>query len=179
MSDAVIKLADLVAQSAPKAPAAAAFVLSDEERHDIEHALTHYPDGRAASIDALKAVQKRRGWVPDEAIAPLAALIGISAAELEGVATFYSLIFRQPVGRHVIKVCDSISCFLTGYDDIKLALGQKLGIGYGQTTPDHRFTLLPICCLGACDKGPTLMIDDDLHGNLTPEGLDHVLDQYR
>lgn len=178
-SESVIKLADLVAQSAPKAPAAAAFVLSDEERHDIEHALTHYPDGRAASIDALKAVQQRRGWVPDEAIAPLAAMIGISAAELEGVATFYSLIFRQPVGRHVIKVCDSISCFLTGYDEIKTALEQKLGIRYGQTTPDHRYTLLPICCLGACDKGPTLMINDDLHGDLTPASLDGILANYR
>lgn len=178
-SDSVIKLADLVAQSAPKAPAAAAFVLSDEERHDIEHALTHYPDGRAASIDALKAVQKRRGWVPDEALAPVAELIGITPAELEGVATFYSLIFRQPVGRHVIKVCDSISCFLTGYDDLRAALERKLGIRYGQTTPDHRFTLLPICCLGACDKGPTMMIDDDLHGDLTPEALDRILDGYQ
>lgn len=173
----VIKLADLVAGKAA-APAPAPFVLSDEERHDVEHALTHYPDGRAASIDALKAVQKRRGWVPDGALAPLAEMIGISAAELEGVATFYSLIFRQPVGRHVIKVCDSISCFLTGYDEIKLALEHKLGIRYGQTTADQRFTLLPICCLGACDKGPTLMIDDDLHGDLSVEGLDQILGKY-
>ncbi len=171
----VIKLADLLAQ--PSA-AGAPFALSDEERHDIEHALSHYPDGRAASIDALKAVQKRRGWVPDEAIAPLAAMIGISAADLEGVATFYSLIFRQPVGRHVIKVCDSISCFLTGYEDVLRALEQKLGIRYGQTTADRRYTLLPICCLGACDKGPTLMIDDDLHGDLSPESLDRILEAY-
>jgi NADH-quinone oxidoreductase subunit E len=178
VQETVIKLADLLSKPAPVKPAMAAFVLSDEERHDIEHALTHYPDGRAASIDALKAVQKRRGWVPDEAIAPLAAMIGITAADLEGVATFYNLIFRQPVGRHVIKVCDSISCFLTGYDEIKVALEQKLGIGYGETTPDDRFTLLPICCLGACDKGPTLMIDDDLHVELTPQSLDRILGSY-
>src|SRR3546814_8579696 len=81
-------------------------------------------------------------------------MLGIGGAELEGVATFYNLIFRKPVGRHVIKVCDSISCFLTGYEDIKVSLEKTLGIGYGQTTTDSRFTLLPICCLGACDNGP-------------------------
>ena len=175
-NDRVIKLAELTGTL----PAAhAPFVLSDVERHEIEHELEHFPDGRAAGIEALKIVQKHRGWVPDGAIAPLAEILKISAADLEGVATFYSLIFRKPVGRHVIKVCDSISCYLTGYEDIQRALEKTLGIGYGQTTPDNRFTLLPICCLGACDKGPTLMIDDDLHGDLTPQGVAKLLENYK
>ena len=169
MSD-VIKLADL------KQPA---FTLSDEERHEIEHELTHYPYGRAASIEALKIVQKHRGWVPDGAIPEIAKVIGIPAAELDGVATFYSLIFRQPVGRHVIKLCDSLSCHLTGYDEVKLAIEKKLGIGYGQTTADRRFTLLPICCLGACDKGPVLMIDDDTHGDVAVANIDKMLEAYQ
>lgn len=167
---AVMKLADL--------PKAQGFALSDDERHDIEHALTHYPDGRAASIDALKAVQKRRGWVPDEAIPEIAAAIGITAAELEGVATFYSLIFRRPVGRHVIKVCDSISCHLTGYDELRDELVKQLGIQYGQTTQDNRFTLLPICCLGACDRGATMMIDDDLFGPVEPADVKAILEKF-
>jgi NADH-quinone oxidoreductase subunit E len=166
-----VKLSDL--------PKAQPFALTETERHEIEHELEHYPDGRAASIGALKIVQQHRGWVPDEAIAPIAQMIGISAAELEGVATFYSLIFRRPVGRHVVKVCDSISCFLTGYDEIKTSLEKNLGIGMGQTTTDNRFTLLPICCLGACDKGPTMMIDDDLHGDLTPQGISKRLEAYK
>jgi NADH-quinone oxidoreductase subunit E len=166
----IVKLSDL--------PKAQPFALNEKERHEIQHELAHYPDGRAASIGALKVVQRHRGWVPDEAIAPIAGMIGVSAAELEGVATFYSLIFRRPVGRHVIKVCDSISCFLTGYNEIKAALEKNLGIGFGQTTPDNRFTLLPICCLGACDKGPTLMVDDDLHGDLTPQGISQLLEKY-
>ncbi|AXQ28838.1 NADH-quinone oxidoreductase subunit NuoE [Solimonas sp. K1W22B-7] len=169
MTDKVIKLADLNKT---------AFVLSDEERHEVEHALTHYPDGRAASIDALKAVQKHRGWVPDEAIPVLAEAIGISAADLEGVATFYSLIFRRPVGRHVIKVCDSISCHLTGYDELRGELVKQLGINYGQTTKDGRYTLLPICCLGACDRGATMMIDDDLHGPVEPKDVAGILGTY-
>ena len=171
---AAIKLADLHHAVAPAQP----FVLSHEERHAIEHALTHYPDGRAASIDALKAVQTHRGWVPDEAIAPVAEAIGITAAELEGVATFYSLIFRRPVGRHVVKVCDSISCHLTGYEELRNELMNQLGIRYGQTTADNRYTLLPICCLGACDRGPTLMIDDDLHGPVAPTDVATILGGY-
>ena len=106
-------------------------------------------------------------------------MIGITAAEVEGVATFYSLIYRRPVGRNVIKVCDSISCFLTGYDEVKASLEKNLGIGMGQTTSDNRFTLLPICCLGACDKGPTMMINDDLHGDLTPQGIAALLETYK
>lgn len=171
MSEQVLKLADL--------PSAQPFELTDEERHEIEHEMHHYPDSRAASIGALKIVQAKRGWVPDAAIPQIAKMIGTDAADLEGVATFYSLIFRQPVGRHVIKVCDSISCHLTGYDEVKDAIGKKLGIRYGQTTKDQRFTFLPICCLGACDRGPTMMIDDDLYGDVDPAGIDAILGKYK
>ncbi len=155
-----------------------AFELHPDDRAEIEHDMTHYADPRAASIDALKVVQKRHGWVPDGAIYAIADVLGIPATDVEGVATFYNMIFRQPVGRHVITVCDSISCFLTGSDDVIGALKRKLGIELGQTTPDNRFTLLPICCLGACDKGPVLMIDRDTHGNITVDGLDKLLEQY-
>lgn len=172
MTAPIIKLADL-------AKAAPPYVLSEAERHEIEHALHHYPDSRAASIDALKVVQKRHGYVPDAAIPVIAEAIGISAADLEGVATFYSLIFRSPVGRNVIKVCDSISCFLTGYDELKAELSKQTGLQYGQTTADKRFTLLPICCLGACDRGPTLMINDDLHGPIEPADVATLLGQYK
>lgn len=177
-TDNIIKLADLPRAAASTAVKAPPFVLSDHEKHEIEHELSHYPDGRAASIGALKIVQQHRGWVPDDAIPVIADAIGISAADLEGVATFYSLIFRRPVGRHVIKICDSISCFLTGYAEVKTALEHKLGVRFGETTKDERFTLLPICCLGACDRGPTLMIDDDLHGNVTPQNIGQILEAY-
>lgn len=172
--DNVIKLADL--KTSPSS--VLSFVLTEQEKHEIEHEVAHYPDSRAASIGALKVVQQHRGWVPDEAIPQIAKLIGMGAAELEGVATFYSLIFRKPVGRHVIKVCDSIACHLTGYDELKAALEQKLGIRYGQTTPDNRYTLIPICCLGNCDHGPTMMIDDDTHGDVAPRDLDALLERY-
>lgn len=154
------------------------YVLAEEDRAEIEHHLEHYDDARAASIDALKVIQRRHGWVPDGAIQPVADLLGISAPDLEGVATFYSLIFRRPVGRNVIKICDSIACHLTDYQAIQQATETQLGIGPGQTTADNRFTLLPICCLGACDRAPVLMINDDTHFNVTVEQLPALLEKY-
>ena len=137
------------------------FTLSAGELAAIHHEMGHYEDPRAASIEALATV------------------LGISAADIEGVATFYNMIFRQPVGRHVIKVCDSIACFLTGQEALKQAIVAHTGIGYGATTTDERFTLLPVCCLGNCDKGPTLMIDDDTHGPVAPEQVPALLERYR
>lgn len=155
------------------------YQLSADERHEIEHEISHFEDPRAASIEALKIVQKRNGWVPDGAIHAIAEVLGIPAPDVEGVATFYNLIFRRPVGRHVIKVCDSIGCFLTGYEDLRDELCRKLDIALGETTPDNRFTLLPIVCLGNCDKGPTLMIDDDTHGPVQLDQVDVLLEPYK
>jgi NADH-quinone oxidoreductase subunit E len=116
--------------------------------------------------------------VPDGAIPAIAAALGIPASDVEGVATFYNLIFRRPVGRHVIKICDSVACFLTGYDEVKDAFCKHLRVSLGQTTADGRFTLLPICCLGACDKGPVLMIDEDTHGAVAPDAVGQLLERY-
>jgi len=102
----------------------------------------------------------------------------MSPAELDSVATFYNLIFRRPVGRHVILVCDSISCWVMGYEGIRDRLFDKLSIKYGQTTEDGRFTILPNCCLGTCDRAPALMIDNDLYRDLTVEQLDEILEKY-
>jgi NADH-quinone oxidoreductase subunit E len=98
--------------------------------------------------------------------------------ELDSVATFYNLIFRKPVGRHIILVCTSVSCWVMGHEQILDHLRERLGIGLGETTTDGRFTLLPNVCLGACDLAPALMIDDDLHGNLDTQKIDEMLAGY-
>ncbi|MBS9404661.1 NADH-quinone oxidoreductase subunit NuoE [Halomonas sp. TRM85114] len=154
------------------------FVLDPEDRLAMERELACYEQPQAACIEALKIVQRRHGWVPDGAIPVIARVLGVGAADVEGVATFYSLIFRQPVGRHVILVCDSSSCLLTGFEALRDALSGALGIGFGQTTADGRFTLLPICCLGACDGGPALMIDEDTLGPVAPEEVGELLEGY-
>jgi len=156
----------------------APYLLHVDDLAAIEEEMRHYDDPRAASIGALKIVQKRHGWVPDAALPAIGRQLGISAADVEGVATFYNLIFRRPVGRHVIKVCDSVACFLTGYEELNAALCAQLGVGFGQSTADGRFTLLPICCLGACDRGPVLMINDDTHFNVAPQDVAGLLERY-
>ena len=154
------------------------FALSETERSAIEHEMHHYEDPRAASIEALKIVQKQRGWVPDGAIYAIAEILGIPASDVEGVATFYSQIFRVPVGRHIIRVCDSMTCFIGGHESVLGAIQQQLGIAPGQTSSDGRFTLLPVCCLGNCDKAPALMIDDDTFGNVRADGVAKLLEAY-
>lgn len=154
-------------------------MLNPEEQREIQAELAHYPDKRSVCIDAMKIVQRHRGWVSDDALRDIAEFLEMSVDDLDGVATFYNLIFRKPVGRHVIKVCDSVSCWVMGYDRVREHLELRLGTEFGETTTDQRFTLLPIVCLGACDHAPVLMIDEDLHRDVDLRNLDRLLDQYR
>ncbi len=153
-------------------------MLTSEERAEIEAEFAHYPTRQAVCIDAMKIVQKRRGWISDEALRDIGELLGMSTADLDGVATFYNLLFRRPVGRHVIYLCDSVSCWIMGSDRQCSHLSERLKIAPGETTTDGRFTLLPIVCLGACDRAPVMMIDDDTHFDLTLERIDQVLERY-
>ena len=154
-------------------------MLSAEEKQEIEAEFPCYAQKSAAVIDALKVVQRHRGWVSDESIRDIAALLGMTPAEVDSVASFYNLVFRRPVGRHVILLCDSISCWIMGCDGLRERLSARLGVSPGETTADGEFTLLPIVCLGACDHAPALMIDDDLHRDVEPENLDDILARYR
>ena len=153
-------------------------MLTVEEREEIEAELARYPTREAVCIDAMKIVQRHRGWVSDENIRDIAQLLEMSPADLDGVATFYNLIFRKPVGRHVVMLCNSVSCWIMGCDRLREHLTSRLGIQFGETTPDDRFTLLPIVCLGACDHAPTMLIDNELHADLDPARIDEVLEAY-
>jgi NADH-quinone oxidoreductase subunit E len=153
-------------------------MLSHEERSEIEGELTNYATKASACIDAMKIIQRRRGWVSDEGIADIAGLLEMSPADVDSVATFYNLIFRKPVGRHVILVCDSVCCWIMGYERMRDHLCGRLGINVGETTSDNRFTLLPVVCLGACDHAPAMMIDQELYQDLDPDKIDSVLEKY-
>ena len=153
--------------------------MTAEEQQEIEAELAHYPTKQAVCIDAMKIVQRHRGWVSDESIRDIGGLLEMSPADLDGVATFYNLIFRKPVGRHVIMLCDSVSCWIMGYERMRAHLTEKLGIQFGETTPDNRFTLLPIVCLGACQHAPTLLVDNELYGDLDEAKIDALLEGYK
>ncbi|WDE03831.1 NADH-quinone oxidoreductase subunit NuoE [Thalassomonas viridans] len=149
--------------------------LSKEEVAAIEHEASIMETREAAGIEALKVVQKHRGWISDDSLYAIAQLLDMPVAELEGVATFYNLIYRQKVGRYVIHICNSISCHLTGYQQVLQAIKDHLGIEYGQTTADGLFTLLSNACLGGCDKAPVMMIGELHYEHLTPAKAVQIL----
>ncbi len=149
-------------------------VLSTQELSEIDAELAHVPYKSGAAIDALKIVQAHRGWISDECLQAIARHLDMSAEDLEGVATFYNLIYRQPVGEKVILYCDSVSCWICGGDDIKDKISKKLGIDYGETTADNQYTLIPVPCLGACDRAPVMMVGDDLITHVDEETIEQV-----
>ena len=153
-------------------------MLSEKEIQEINAELTHSPTKESASVEALNVVQRHRGWVSDEVLKDVARMLEMTPDQLDAVATFYSFIFRRPVGRHVILICDSISCWVMGYNPLLDLLKNRLAITFGETTVDNRFTLLPISCLGACDRAPAMMVDEDVYGPMTSEKLGEVLDKY-
>ncbi len=154
-------------------------MLTEEEQREIAAKFPHYAQKRAVCIDALKIVQRHRRWVCDEDLRDLARFLEMTPDELDSVATFYNLIFRRPVGQHVIFLCNSASCWVMGCDRMREHLTARLGIQPGETTPDGTFTLLPIACLGACDHAPALMVDNDLLPDVNVDRIDEVLQKYR
>ena len=153
-------------------------MLNESEIREIEEEIKQYPYPSVACMDVLKIVQAHRGYVSDESVTDIAQILSVSAEEVEGVATFYSRIYRKPVGRNVILICDSVSCMIMGYGSLYKYISEKLGIEFGKTTSDGRFTLLPNSCLGDCDNAPVMMINNDHYNRLTIERTDEILSKY-
>jgi NADH-quinone oxidoreductase subunit E len=154
-------------------------MLTEEEKKEILEEIKQYPYPAVACIDALKIIQHHRGWVSDESVREIAQILMMSNEEVDSVATFYSRIYRKPVGRNVILICDSVSCMIMGYGSIYDYLSKRLGISFGETTSDGRFTLLPISCLGDCDHAPAMMINNDHFNNLTINKVDELIGSYK
>ncbi len=150
--------------------------LSDVELAEIEAEVSHLPNRQAAAIDALKIVQGYRGWISDESLGEIARVLEMSTEELDGIATFYNLIFRKPVGEKVILFCDSVSCWLLDGEKVCQRIKEKLGVQYGEITEDGKYTLLPVTCLGDCDHAPAMMIGDELHHDLSADTVGQLFD---
>jgi len=152
--------------------------LTEAEIQSIDHEVSLVPHKKAAVIEALKIVQQHRGWISDESVEAIAEYLDMSPEEVDSVATFYNLIFRKPVGRNIILLCDSITCYVMGYRKLYEALQKELKIRFGETTDDKKFTLLPNACLGCCDHSPALMIGEDLYADVKDEELKKILNNY-
>ncbi|MBU5611970.1 NADH-quinone oxidoreductase subunit NuoE [Geomonas azotofigens] len=134
---------------------------------------------REAAVDVMKELQAHYGWLTDEAVEEAATLLGLSPLQVEELATFYEMIYRRPVGKKVIHVCDSISCWCADCDKIIQYLKDKLGVGLGGTTADGMFTLIPCCCMGMCGDSPAMSVGGTPYGRLTTELVDEILEAER
>jgi NADH-quinone oxidoreductase subunit E len=151
--------------------------LDASERAAIAALAASYPTARAAALDALTYMQARRRYIADPVLAGIAAALGLSTAALDELATFYSLIFRRPVGETVLLLCDSVTCWMLGAPALETHIHTHLGIKRGETTADDRFTLLPVACLGHCDHAPALMLGERLLGDATVATLDAAFER--
>ena len=154
-----------------------AFALTPEREKQVEEILTHYPNQRAALLPVLWVCQRQHGWISAEVLQYVADRLGVSTAAVKGVVTFYTMFFEEPVGRHVIWVCRTLSCDLRGGKAIQEHLERRLGCKAGQTSEDGAFTLLKAECLAACGQAPMVQIGDDYYENLTLAELDRILDE--
>jgi NADH-quinone oxidoreductase subunit E len=135
-----------------------------------------YPTTEAVLLPALHLAQRAwGGWLPDEAIAAVAAELNLPVSKVYGVVTFYDLYHQSPVGRHRIRVCTNLSCQLRGAEEIMELLHQELGVGEDEVTPDGRCTYVHFECLGSCDTAPMMMVDEDYHENLTPQRAREII----
>ncbi len=144
----------------------------------IDNWIAKFPAERkqSALLASLHIVQAEKGWLSKEQLNAVADYLGLSYVTVYEVATFYSMYDLQPVGRHKVSLCSNISCMLSGSEQLSAHLKQKLGIDYGETTPDGKFTLKHAECLAACAGAPAAQIDGDYYENLTPEKIDQILD---
>ena len=137
--------------------------------HIVEEGLSKYGNGREAVMQLLTDVNNELGYVPEEAMRAIAKAVGVSNAEIYSVVSFYSFFSTEPRGRHIVRLCKTISCAMKGSTDILDALKGELGIGVGETTEDGRVTLETTSCIGLCDQSPAMLVDDVPHSRLTPE----------
>jgi NADH-quinone oxidoreductase subunit E len=156
-----------------------AMLLSEKQITQLKRRVKETPHPREMILDVLHAIQDANGWISEEGVELAAIILGLSPLQVEEVATFYDKLYRRPVGRKVIHICDSICCWSRGSETLMLRLQQLLGIAPGETTADGMFTLLPTCCLGACAEAPAVRIGKTLYGNVAPEQLEAILDSER
>ncbi len=151
-------------------------MLSQEACQQIRILMERYPRKRSALIPALQLAQKEAGYISPEIVCEIAGLFSLTPNEVNEVASFYTMLYKKPVGKYVIQVCTNISCLLCNAEALMEHLTGRLGIRPGQTSPDMKYTLVEVECLGSCGTSPVIQINDDYYEDLTPEKLDRILD---
>jgi NADH-quinone oxidoreductase subunit E len=150
-------------------------VLSEKAKAEIAQLKGKYPDPKSALLPALEIAQQEHGWLSEEVMREVGQAMDLPPTEVASVASFYTMLYTQPVGEHVIQVCTNLSCSLLGAEHLVDYISRRLGIEVGQTTPDGKFTLLTVECLGSCGTAPMMQIDETYYESLTEEKVDRIL----
>jgi NADH-quinone oxidoreductase subunit E len=172
--EAAPQKAEAIALPAGMAPGG----LSDAARNEIRRLMALYEHRQSALLPALFIAQNEFGYLSEEALRGVAETLNLPASEVASVASFYSLLYLKPVGRHVIQVCTNLACMLNGCHAVMRGLQDTLGLAPGETSADGRFTLRAVECLAACDQAPALIIGEDRCGPVTPADLERLLERY-
>jgi NADH-quinone oxidoreductase subunit E len=154
-------------------------MIPSELQEQLQKRIATAEDPREQAINVLYAVQKHYGWLTDAGVCEVAEMLGLTPLEVEELATFYDFIYREPVGRYVIHVCDGVVCWMFHENSLFDYLCKKLGTCPGEVSPDGMFTVLPTACIGYCDHAPAMLINGKFYGPLTPEKIDEILERLR
>ena len=153
--------------------------MTPERRERADELVARYPRARSALIPFLQFCQAQDGYVTEQAILDGAEMAGITPAEVRSIASFYTLLFKEPAGKHVVQICRTLSCMLRGADELQAHARARLGLRNGETSEDGKFTYEEVECLAACDRAPCLQHNLEFHYAVTPVEFDRLLETWR
>lgn len=153
--------------------------LSEKSLNEIESIKQKYPDKKSATLPALYIAQREFGSLTLDAIEAVADSLNLPKSHIRGVATFYSMYKNKPKGRHLIQLCTNVACMIFGAEELVALLKNKYGVEVGGTSPDGRFSLVIMECIGGCDVAPAMLVNDDYHGKLTETNIIEILEKYK
>jgi NADH-quinone oxidoreductase E subunit len=152
-------------------------MISEQSKQRMRDLAAKYPVARSAVLPALHIVQQAEGYITPEGLQAVAEVLNLTVDDVKSVATFYTMYYHHPKGKKVIKVCNSISCYLRNCDGLIEHLEKRLGIKRGETTPDGNYTLMTVECLASCTTAPVLQVNDEFVENVTLEQADALIDE--
>lgn len=153
--------------------------LSESSLKELEAVRKKYPTLRAAVLPALYIAQRDLGWLSPEAMEAVSEALGAPRALVKGTATFYAMYKQKPTGRHLIQLCTNVSCMVFGAEDLVTLLKNKYDVTVGGTSPDGRFSLVVMECIGACDRAPAMLVNEDFWSGLSDSNITEILERYK
>jgi len=154
-------------------------IKNNELTEEIKELINRYGEGRESLLPVLQALQEKYGFISDFAQQEISILLDIHPVEVYGVITFFSFLSEKKKGKYIIRLCQTISCDLAGKDAIVNVLERELGIKFGETTKDEKYSLEFINCMGMCDQGPAMLINDKVYTKLTPQKVIEIINNYK